>query len=232
MKKTLIFDLGGTLVQYYERYQFPGILRKGIKRVIDRLENENHVIPKKEIIWSRVWKENYESKDHRVRPLEGRLSRIFQLDPTEESGLLLELCGVFMGPIFELRKVYADTFSVLEQARLSGFKMAIVSNTPWGSPSHLWREEVEDIGLSHLVDRVIFCRDVGWRKPARQIFSSVLESLDEKPDNCIFIGDDPRWDIIGPKTVGIETVLIRRSNIKSDFKAEYIRNLNELWSKL
>lgn len=232
MKKTLIFDLGGTLVQYYVRYQFPGILRKGIKRVIDRLENENHFVPKKEIIWSRVWKENYESKNHIVRPLERRLSRIFQLDPTKESGLLLELCGVFMGPIFELRKVYADTFPVLKQARLSGFKMAIVSNTPWGSPSHLWREEVKDIGLSHLVDLVIFCRDVGWRKPARQIFSSVLELLDEKTENCIFIGDDPRWDIIGPKAVGIETVLIQRSNIKSDFKAESIRNLNELWSKL
>jgi hypothetical protein len=33
MKNTVLFDLGGTLAQYFERFEFPGILKQAITEV-------------------------------------------------------------------------------------------------------------------------------------------------------------------------------------------------------
>lgn len=113
-----------------------------------------------------------------------------------------------------------------------GVRTAIVSNTPWGSPAELWREEMEVLGLKGLTDALIFCRDVGWRKPARQIFELTLEKMDSTPDRCLFVGDDPRWDVIGPKSVGIEAVLIQRKEDPDSLMTNAIRSLQEIFNKL
>ncbi len=61
-----------------------------------------------------------------------------------------------------------------------------------------------------VLDAVVFCPDCGWRKPARQIFDHTLDSLGATPGQCVFVGDDPRWDVAGPLGVGMEAVLIDR----------------------
>ena len=94
--------------------------------------------------------------------------------------------------------------------RAQGIKTAIVSNTPWGSPAALWREELARLGLADAVDVLVFCPDCGWRKPARQIFDYALGKLKAMPEQCVFVGDDPRWDIAGPEAVGMAAVLIDR----------------------
>ena len=110
--------------------------------------------------------------------------------------------------------------------------MAIVSNTTWGSPAILWREEIERLGLSKYVDTIVFCRDVGWRKPARQIFEFTLEKLQALPQYCIFVGDDPRWNLVGPRAIGIEAVLIDRRGATQDAGEKPIKSLHELAGRL
>jgi len=107
-----------------------------------------------------------------------------------------------------------------------------VSNTPWGSPASLWREEIERLGLSEYVDVLVFCTDVGWRKPAKQIFEFALEKLQALPQDCIFVGDHPGWDLTGPRAVGIEAILIDRRGAMHDTGEDSIQNLHELWSRL
>jgi putative hydrolase of the HAD superfamily len=92
----------------------------------------------------------------------------------------------------------------------------LVSNTTWGSPSVLWREEIARHGLIDFFDVVVFCRDVGWRKPARAIFEHTLAELAVSPDACLFVGDDPRWDVAGPRACGIEAILVDRAGTDSD----------------
>jgi putative hydrolase of the HAD superfamily len=66
------------------------------------------------------------------------------------------------------------------------------------------------LGIGALVDAAIFCTDVGWRKPARQVFQHVLDRLEVKASEALFVGDDRRWDVEGPRRVGIESILIER----------------------
>ena len=119
------------------------------------------------------------------------------------------VCRAFMTPLFAMAAVYDDALPTLAALRDKGCRTAIVSNTPWGSPTALWREELARLGLAETVDCVVFCDDCGWRKPARQIFDRTLSLLNVKPARCLFIGDDPRWDIAGPEAQGIRAALVQ-----------------------
>jgi len=201
MKDFVLFDLGNTLVSYYERSDFPGILRQSIGEVERFLGTSAE--------WDQVAKENFTAKDFCVRPLEERLRRIFPNAAWSEE-TAEEACRRFMTPIFALARVYDDVRPTLDVLRAAGIQTAIVSNTPWGSPAVLWREELARLGLADAVDVTVFCGDCGWRKPAKQIFEYTLERLQATPERCVFVGDDPRWDIVGPQAVGMEAVLIDR----------------------
>jgi len=231
MKKVVLFDLGNTLIQYYGRAEFPDILKQAIGGVQEYLRDEGIPNPSTESIWQRVEEDNHEVEDHRVRPLEGRLIRIFQLDnPSDE--VVMGACRRFMKPIFAIARRYDDALPVLKELGEMGIRRAIVSNTAWGSPAVLWREELARFGLDKHVDAAFFCRDAGWRKPARQIFDFILDKLQEKPEDCIFVGDDPRWDLVGPRAVGIEAVLINRQGTMEDLREKPIKNLHELINRL
>jgi putative hydrolase of the HAD superfamily len=227
-KSVVLFDLGGTLINYFERNQFHNILKQGITAVQNFLSEKGFLKITPPLIWMRVEKENYESKNHVVRPLEKRLARIFQVNSLE---LLNEMCRRFMQPIFSLGQCYRDTVPVLNNLKNKGFITGIISNTTWGSPAYLWREETERLGLDKLVNAIVFCRDVGWRKPAKKIFQHTLKKLNVNANECVFIGDHPEWDIKGPKTVGIKTVLIDRKEVFKD-NEQSIKNLYELLNRM
>lgn len=210
-KDAVLFDLGNTLVRYYEMREFPGILQQSIAEAAHFVDIEGVKPVPEDVLRQRIQSENFEAKDCCVRPLEQRLAHIFGLETDRFSaGRMLELCRAFLGPIFALAHRYDDALPTLDALRERGCRAAIVSNTPWGSPAPLWQEEVARWGLAERVDAVVFCRDCGWRKPDRRVFEYALAKLQAVPEQCVFVGDDPRWDIAGPKAVGIDALLIDR----------------------
>ena len=100
MKNTVLFDLGGTLAQYFERSEFPDILEQAITDVQNYLRQKGLLSISPEAMWRRVGDEDHEAGHHRVRPLEERLARIFQLDDSlQSSSLIMAMCRCFMNPI-------------------------------------------------------------------------------------------------------------------------------------
>ncbi len=233
MKKAVLFDLGNTLVQYYVSAEFPEILRDAISEVQGYLRERGLLKVSPEVMWQRVEEENHEAEDNRVRLLEDRLVRIFQLDSAGLSaGVKTEMCRCFLKPIFARARGYDDAIPALKELRGRGLKTAIVSNTPWGSPGAIWREEIERLGLAEHADAVVFCDDVGWRKPAREVFEFALEKLGVVPEECVFVGDDPRWDLLGPRGMGIEAVLVDRTGGMNVPGENPIGNLRQLPDRL
>ena len=228
-KDTILFDLGGTLAYYYEISEFPHILEQAVAEVQDYLLKEGVLTVSSEEISQRVREEDHEAADYRIRPLEERLYRIFQLDASLYSEeLAMKMCRCFMKPIFARGRCYEDTISALGELRSRGFKTGIVSNTSWGSPAALWHEEIDRLGLGQMVDAAIFCRDVGWRKPARPIFEFALRKLNAAPQNCVFVGDNPKWDLLGPQALGITAILIDRQGTIQEAAEKPIKSLREL----
>jgi putative hydrolase of the HAD superfamily len=90
----------------------------------------------------------------------------------------------------------------------------------------LWRRELARLGLSDAVDAVVLCGDVGWRKPARQIFEAAAKKLDCRPAECVFVGGDVRWDVGGCKAAGMRAVLIDREGRCPEYNGERIAGLH------
>jgi len=233
MKRAVLFDLGGTLADYYERSEFPAIVRQGIAAVESYLSERGALTVSSNDIAQRLKEEDYEADDHRARPLEERLSTIFQLDTSARSDAsMMTLCRLFMQPIYARSRRYNDALPTVRRVRAMGFKTGIVSNTSWGSPAALWREEIERLGLAPHMDSVVFCRDVGWRKPARQVFEFSLKQIGMEAQACLFVGDHPEWDVAGAEAVGMEAVLIDRHSTLPGYGSQRIASLSELPERL
>ena len=124
MKDVVLLDLGDTLIQYYTRSEFPGILKQAITGIQEYLSGEGLLNVSTKSIWQKVEEENYEAKDHSVRPLEGRLIRIFQLDnPTDE--IMMTACRHFLKPIFAIAHCYDDVLPVLGKLDQMGVRKVI-----------------------------------------------------------------------------------------------------------
>ncbi|HEY4213592.1 MAG TPA: HAD family hydrolase [Steroidobacteraceae bacterium] len=77
-----------------------------------------------------------------------------------------------------------------------------------GSPAAPWRTELARHNLLAAVDAAVFCVDVGYRKPHRAPFERALAVLGVRAAESFFVGDDPRWDVIGAEQAGIQPILL------------------------
>jgi len=80
---TILFDLGNTLVRYYKGHEFPAVLERSLGAARDSLQVAGYATSSLDVIGERAAAENHEAADDRTRPLEGRLARIFSLDPLD-----------------------------------------------------------------------------------------------------------------------------------------------------
>jgi HAD superfamily hydrolase (TIGR01509 family) len=107
------------------------------------------------------------------------------------------------------------------------YKLGLVSN--FAIPECGWKL-LDRFGLRHFFDVVIISGEVNRRKPSPEIFEKALAILSLNASKAVFVGDMPDLDILGPKSVGMKTVLIKRrpiedANIKPD---KIITHLSEL----
>jgi putative hydrolase of the HAD superfamily len=224
----VLFDLGNTLAAYYRRDEFQPILERAVARTSAQLRAAGFEGVSLDLAMSRAVAENREAADFRFAPMADRLARIFSVPDEAMEELGAPLCEAFLGPIFELGKTYDDTHSTLELLRSRGYRTAVVSNLPWGSPPKLWRQELQRLGIAVLLDAVVLCGDVGWRKPSRRIFDHAAKRLGVPSARCVFVGDDLEWDVAGSRAAGMRAVLIDRDDRHADFDGPRIRTLHEL----
>lgn len=228
MTAAVLFDLGNTLAEYYRRDEFAPIVERAIARTLAQLRAAGLAGMAPDVAMARAAAENREAADFRFTPLADRLARIFELPHEAKLKLGESLSETFLGPIFEIGKVYDDTHAALEVLRSQGYRTAVVSNSPWGSPPALWRKELRRLGIAGLVDAVVLCGDVGWRKPSRRIFDHARKRLGVAGAQCVFVGDDLEWDVAGSAAAGMRSVLIDRDGRHAGFDGPRIRNLHEL----
>lgn len=227
--RAVLFDLGNTLVAYYRAPDFAPILRESVLRVCDFLAQRSLSCPDPEKAFRQALDLNVEDSTHRVRPLQRRLIEIFGAQTVQATpDLLSEMCRVFLEPIFRLAKLDVHALPTLAALRDRGIRTAIVSNTPWGSPSEPWAEELHRHGLTKAVDAVVFCVDVGWRKPAPAMFERALSLLSVEAQDAALVGDDPRQDIAGAERSGLRPILLDPAGASSKASCTTIRNLRDL----
>jgi putative hydrolase of the HAD superfamily len=101
---------------------------------------------------------------------------------------------------------------VLKKLR-ENYKLGLISN--FAIPECVWKL-LDRFGLKTFFDVVIISGEVNKRKPSPEIFRMALRRLGVKPSRTAFVGDMLDLDVMGPKSVGMKTILIKRRPIKEE----------------
>lgn len=95
---------------------------------------------------------------------------------------------------------YDDVFPVLD--RLKGqYRMGSISNGNASAGLTL---------LNNYFDYFINAADIMVRKPGGQIFQAFCDYLEVRPENCLYVGDDPEYDVVGARDAGMQTIWVNR----------------------
>ncbi len=223
--RAVLFDLGNTLVSYYAAADFPPILSACLRACVGVLPTGTQLDERD--LERRALALNVERPDLSVWPLDERLRLLFG-EAASERATLRRLATAFMGPIFATAVADPDALAVLGALRAQGIRTAIVSNTPWGSPASDWRSELERHGLLAAVDAAVFCVDAGYRKPHPAPIERALSLLHVRPADAMFVGDDPRWDVLGAQRAGVKAMLLSKSPVEGVLTVAGLRDVLEL----
>ena len=101
--------------------------------------------------------------------------------------------------------LYEDTLSTLEELKELGFRLALCSNLalPYG--------KVVSSLLPH-IDTYAWSYEVGAIKPESQIYQYLIDQLECRAKDVLFIGDTPLANYSGPNEFGMSARLIDRKN--------------------
>lgn len=106
-----------------------------------------------------------------------------------------------LGSLSEL-EMLEGARAVIEKLKLSGVRIAIISDTVLTKGRHLLFH-LRRAGILKYFDVLSFSDEVRAVKPNREIFEATLKRLQTEPENALHIGDFPWSDIEGAKNMGM-----------------------------
>jgi putative hydrolase of the HAD superfamily len=101
----------------------------------------------------------------------------------------------------------AETLAAL---KASGFRLGLLSDFP---P----RRKLELLGLDGFFDAVFSTEELGVLKPNPAPFLKLASALDLSPQEILYVGNSPRYDITGAKRAGMKAALLRRGILSTGF---------------
>ena len=129
-------------------------------------------------------------------------------------------------------RLFPDTRDALEELHALGVPLGVLSNWDYHLPHHL-----EEIGLRHYFHFVQSSSQVGYEKPAPQLFAHGLELArtvvpNLAPGACLYVGDHYEKDVRGARSVGMRPIWIVRDEraLPPDDNVTIIRSLREISS--
>jgi len=122
---------------------------------------------------------------------------------------------------------YVGVERTLLKLKEQGITLGVVSDAPQIQP---WLR-IEELGLREYFDVVVGFDDTKVHKPHEMPFRIAIERLGLKPEEVLFLGDNPARDIKGAQAIGMKTALAKYGQVFPDdgVKADYeIKKFDEL----
>lgn len=127
---------------------------------------------------------------------------------------------------FEVLTPYPEVIPTLKKLK-EKYKLGVVTDAP---RNKAWMRLVLS-KLNKEFDLVVTFDDTEEKKPSEFPFKKALEELKLKPEEVLFVGDNPGRDILGAHKLGMKTCLAKYGlwDKSSDFKAGFeIEKFEEL----
>lgn len=127
-----------------------------------------------------------------------------QCPVTVEDARLKEGLNVFFQDFIDSLKLRPYAKKLIKKAS-EHFKIGLVSNFTYAPVIHA---SLRKLHVDKFFNAIVISEAIGWRKPHSIIFNEVLQALQVKPEEAVFIGDSPIEDINGAKAVGMRTIFV------------------------
>jgi putative hydrolase of the HAD superfamily len=219
--RTVSFDCGGTL--YYEAEEdhmvFHRILLKlGYQfkpvEVEEALKDARLWWSQEKAMTREVWNENAW-----IRLLRKMVSNL----SIPNQGLAEHLRDYWLTEA--VFRAYEDAEHTLKELKNSGFQLITISNV---SSSRNLATYLRKAGLLEYFDMLIASGDIGFEKPSPEIFR-VASRLSKTPlEKILHVGDKYEEDYLGPRSAGMNAILIDRTGRYGDEQCLKISSLKEL----
>ena len=128
-------------------------------------------------------------------------------------------------------KPYPNVVKVLIKLKENGIKLGILSDAP---ELQGWIR-LADMNIIHFFDIVLTLGETGVEKPSKKPFNMAIKKLDVKPEEILFVGENPERDIKGAKSVGMKTALAlygmdyrKRGRVKADYELKDVLGIQEV----
>lgn len=214
--KAVLFDLFDTLLLLEsDKVYYPPSLR----RLCEFLVKNGVTVPFEDFrrvyfeVREKFYSESRKSLEEphfnvRVSQTLQRLGYSFDVSDPIVVGATMAFANEFM------RYVSLDTDALAVLQKLHGkYKLGLISN--FAIPECGWKL-LEKFGLKEFFDIVIISGEINRRKPSPEIFNKALKALDVEASRAIFVGDMLDLDVMGPRNVGMKTVLIKRRHLEEN----------------
>jgi len=111
---------------------------------------------------------------------------------------------IFLKVFAEHSNLNPEVVDLVKKLKKNNYKVAILSNQILGEPNYSLKE------VKDLFDVVVISFEVGMRKPDDEIYNYIVEKLQVRPDECIFI-DNREVNLPPAQNMGMKTILFESS---------------------
>ncbi len=203
MLKAVFFDFVGTLItKKGENITHQNIMREVLRKA-----------GRSELDYLMVWGEYEEETGKRFRELAGKpYVRIRDVD-TEALRKIAERHGFTVPEDFwEINismherhgELFPDALETLRSLKALSLHLGIITD----SDNDYIKAHLKALGIYDLFDSITTCEDAGFYKPHPAPFMLALERAGVRPEEAIYVGDNPAKDCVGAKKVGMMSVLL------------------------
>lgn len=193
MIKAIIFDLDNTLID--RQRVFKEMLDRKFHQLFedetliqemikDIIEWDNNGTVERIVVFKK-WAEKYNVTKISAEQLDKEWS--------DESGSVAFLYDDVRETLTELKKKY---------------KIAVLSNGNKTSQ----RRKLSTIDIYDLLDYSLISGEFTYRKPDKEIFEYTAKQLGLETNECVYVGDNYKIDVLGSKNAGMLPVFISRNN--------------------
>ena len=203
--KTLFFDLDHTLWDFDKN---SSMAFKQIFKIYDFKFSYTEFLKFYKPINHFYWKAYSENKIGKDELRVSRFQETFKkLKYNSTSKMIDEISNEYIKVLPTKTFLFDGVIELLNNIK-SNYDLHIITN----GFDDIQYKKIEYSGLFPFFDKIISPEKAGAKKPDPMIFNYALKITDNKPENCLMIGDDFFADILGALKVGIKAIHFNSNN--------------------
>jgi putative hydrolase of the HAD superfamily len=209
--RSVIFDLGGTLIDFGDAKDWRAMEERGAAALYRFLVERGHQLPEADLndaLWNGMRRGWDDAMSGRANACLSDIiaAALTRLGLALDEATLAQAARVYATGVEQGIVPLEGARELLSELKWRGLRLGLLSNTTW--PGEFHRQELQAFGLIGFFDALAFSCELGAWKPNALAFHHVTRVLSVQPSEAVFVGDALEIDVLGAQRAGLRSVWI------------------------